>query len=198
MDITDGYIEMCQNAVDIQEIWQPDIGDNHVWNATYDIIGTSNFKSHTCLEARDKKIWGGEEHKKYIVGEYKEWVLMSFDMTRIDVLRETVSTLIEDFQYTYKHYDGCIWLPRQDQLQDMLKDQIKKLHKDSFGYIQGRYPEGYICLCLMSDFETFIDSEYQYIDYVGFDSMEQLWLIFVMDTKYKKRWDGIRWIPNDA
>ena len=111
--------------------------------------------------------------------------------TEKQIIRKIGPSIVDDFwlkdQLTKDvikngFYVPWKWLPKQDQLQDMLLDQIKIIHKDSFGYKMGRYPEGYICLCLMSDFETFIDSEYQYIDYIGFDSMEQLWLIFVMDT----------------
>ena len=89
---------------------------------------------------------------------------------------------------------SLVWLPKQEQLQEILKTQTKHIHKDSMGYKNGRYPEGFICLCLMAEFETFLDSEYQYIDYIGFNSMEQLWLAFTMDKKYNKRWSEGEWV----
>ncbi|KKL82719.1 hypothetical protein LCGC14_1981920 [marine sediment metagenome] len=61
-----------------------------------------------------------------------------------------------------------VWLPRQDQLQEMVK-------RDS--------------LHLILDFECFAIS---YGDLST--SMEQLWLAFVMKEKYNKTWDGGKWV----
>lgn len=83
------------------------------------------------------------------------------------------------------------WLPRQDQLQDMLN------------------PKGtqqYTALYLTQIFSKFIECETKNRDvqkskYFGRIlttrarwSMEQLWLAFVMKEKYNKIWDGEAWI----
>ncbi len=121
-------------------------------------------------------------------------------MSRNDVLMTIDNKLKKDMLFRFISDRNTIYsthgilLYRQDQLQEMLKDKIKATHKDSFGYKLGSYPEGYICLCLMAEIEEFIVIEYQYIDYIGFDSMEQLWLIYVMDKVYGKRWNGIDWV----
>lgn len=66
--------------------------------------------------------------------------------------------------------DKYIWLPRQDQLQDMVE-----LSLDVMNY-----------------------SFYVFSMAVGalnkFTSMEQLWLAFVMKEKYGKVWNGENWI----
>lgn len=75
-------------------------------------------------------------------------------------------------QYDYNH--ECVWLPRQDQLQEMVKinnaefpvDVVRKLNSFCENYV---YPSGLM-------------------------SMEQLWLAFVMKTKFKKTWNGEGWI----
>jgi len=66
---------------------------------------------------------------------------------------------------------GAIWLPRQDQLQDMVNLKIPRL---------------------VYDFRSFV------ADFIGsytekFGSMEQLWLAFVMAEKYNKEWHGLQW-----
>ena len=66
---------------------------------------------------------------------------------------------------------GSVWLPRQDQLQEMVKSDT----------------------IINWDFYHFInDGLTDYLDY--FNSMEQLWLAFVMKEKHNKTWDGEDWI----
>lgn len=75
-----------------------------------------------------------------------------------------------------------IWLPRQDQLQEMvlkignhpwslfwdIEDWLSKIAGDSYEYIN--------------------------VNKIPFTSMEQLWLAFVMSELYLRRWDGNDWI----
>lgn len=66
-----------------------------------------------------------------------------------------------------------IWLPRQDQLQEML---VKRIW-DWRGVLS-----------------RFTHSFCQHTDTHKFDSMEQLWLAFVMKEKYSKTWNGEDWV----
>ena len=69
-----------------------------------------------------------------------------------------------------------IWLPRQDQLQEMVwKDFKLQL----------------ISHALM-DFYNWAQSLFDELD--DYESMEQLWLAFVMLQKYRKTWNGEDWI----
>jgi len=69
-----------------------------------------------------------------------------------------------------------IWLPRQDQLQDMVKNS------DSIIYD------------LLDRFNTFVkDAKTLYFNMRKNYSMEQLWLVFIMQEKYGKVWDGKEW-----
>ena len=63
------------------------------------------------------------------------------------------------------------WMPRQDQLQDMLN---LDLH------------------AMVIELKAFI--EWEYYDSLRFTSMEQLWLSFVMYEKFNKFWSGCAWI----
>lgn len=70
----------------------------------------------------------------------------------------------EDYQRYF------IWLPRQDQLQDMVMDGVNPIAKISEFYHVMRLDYGQI-----------------------FQSMEQLWLAFIMSELYNKRWNGKDW-----
>ncbi|MDP2685142.1 MAG: hypothetical protein Q8P20_08985 [bacterium] len=72
-------------------------------------------------------------------------------------------------------YSSWIWLPRQDQLQEMLGDYEKQL------YILDDWREG-----------GYDDIKYWNIG--NLKTWEQLWLAFVMKEKYNKVWDGTDWI----
>ena len=77
-------------------------------------------------------------------------------------------------QWDYLSGRRVIWLPRQDQLQEI--------------YNQGRFGLQTMC-CFIYDFSTS-----QYGSGFTSDSMEQLWLAFVMKEKFNKTWDGNGWI----
>lgn len=69
----------------------------------------------------------------------------------------------------------CVWLPRQDQLQDMLnRSVIEKLIK----FNDFMYPP-----------LSIIKPELSEEKLKTFPSFEQLWLRFVMKEKYNKIWD---------
>ncbi len=101
-----------------------------------------------------------------------------------------------------------IWLPRQDQLQEMvllkepvsllppLQTMILDFHKftnpEDFCLHKedrepGFYSQGYCKIC----FDQRNEREQQ------FTSMEQLWLAFVMKEKYDKTWNGTEWHNGD-
>ena len=90
--------------------------------------------------------------------------------------------------HIFTSYDGyewsCIWLPRQDELQQMVKQesdknydwQVQLSQLDSF--VTERSVHG----------ESFSDYSCQ------FETWEQLWLAFVMHERYGRRWNGERWV----
>jgi hypothetical protein len=71
-----------------------------------------------------------------------------------------------------------IWLPRQDQLQGMID------HMSVFD--------------LMRDFNEFNDFNGDNRPYThSLNSMEHLWLAFVMKEKFNKTWNGTEWEQGD-
>lgn len=86
---------------------------------------------------------------------------------------------------TYKDdildYTIAVWLPRQDQLQDMVINNPRTgLLNMSFFFADFFY-----------DVST--DNNGDPLDSLKFTSMEQLWLAFVMQEKYNKSWEEGDW-----
>ena len=80
----------------------------------------------------------------------------------------------------------CIWLPTQSQLQEML--------------VKHRHPtideERYCAYYLYLDFYDWLPRHGSILENKGrlnCNSMEQLWLAFVMKEKYNKVWNGEEW-----
>lgn len=72
-----------------------------------------------------------------------------------------------------------IFCPRQDQLQEMVEDKPYELCRKILRFWSD--PPYYITNNLRHDYNT----------------MEQLWLAFVMHEKYQKIWNGKDWVKND-
>jgi len=112
------------------------------------------IKMSDCPEIQDKAPRKPYTTDLYSVGE----IIMTYTLYRP-----------EESQY------DAIWLPRQDQLQEMIWggwDDIAKMH-------------------LLCDFTA--EAQELYAHTGEFPSMEQLWLAFVMSEKYNKTWDGEKW-----
>ena len=66
----------------------------------------------------------------------------------------------------------CIWLPRQDQLQEMVGGGVRKMADMVYWWVE--------CVTDLGDLEP--------------TSMEQLWLALVMHHKHNKTWTGETWV----
>ncbi len=73
-----------------------------------------------------------------------------------------------------KNSPKLVWLPRQDQLQEMVGSGDKSF---DIGLLFGKA------------FRFLMDGNCEYIT-----SMEQLWLAFYMSEKYGKVWNGTGWV----
>ena len=70
--------------------------------------------------------------------------------------------------------DDWRWLPRQDELQDIVSSVNPPTTIDTFMYC------------------SFHQWSYSEVDM--YDSWEQLWLAFVMRENFRKEWDGSEWV----
>lgn len=151
MDKTKKYIEMCERAEEIQE--------NHT-TVEFDIFYVDFSKS------------GWVNDNEICSAEY------DYDSEGNGIWK---IPYVEKGREYDKRDDGMsyIWLPRQDQLQEMIIG-LPQCH--------GRVMKPLI-ECLVKFEEWFHNDEPK----AEFNSMEQLWLAFVMKEKYKKTWDGRKW-----
>ncbi len=94
---------------------------------------------------------------------------------------EPIPVEITGKEYGWGCIEDKIWLPRQDQLQEMLSEiqKEKPIIRDNPIWLAGALIEWVAC-----------DPAYANKG----ASMEQLWLAFVMKEKYDKIWDGEDWI----
>jgi len=78
---------------------------------------------------------------------------------------------------TLKYMKEHIWLPRQDQLQDMVKYDSQGDEMDAYS--------------LIGWFNHYLENTVP--AYPTVKTPEQLWLTFVMKELYNKTWDGKKW-----
>ena len=86
-------------------------------------------------------------------------------------------TLVSELEkkVSYLKTIKAVWLPRQDQLQEMVIDKYATPWDLAIAFSN----------VLMGDKASYFDD---------FDSMEKLWLSFIMLEKYKKKWIEGKWV----
>ena len=96
--------------------------------------------------------------------------------------------------YGYKEEieTNYIWLPRQDQLQEMVGIEIISKYI-KWTTIDTSIPFNRH-LALMKWFDVLSKARNQYANTIMTFSGEQLWLAFYMHEKHNKLWDGEQWI----
>jgi len=144
MDTSKEYIKMC-DCPEIQGQWKPSEGDN------FSFI-----------------------NEPKIIKDYEIWALEKRELSSIEEWNEIIKTMGNHFVDHFIEARDCfVWLPRQDQIQEML--QPIELHELLEVCME---PDGIMQIAL---------HEYA-------ESMEQLWLAFYMYEKHKKAWDGKKWV----
>ena len=98
--------------------------------------------------------------------------LVSMSLGLTSACQPIVSDLEKKKSYLKKI--KAVWLPRQDQLQEMVIEKYAAPWDLAIAFSN----------VLMEDKVSYFDN---------FDSMEKLWFAFVMLEKYKKRWKDEAW-----
>ena len=154
MDTSEIYVKMCEKAKEIQEFAPLDFGS---WYAY--------LRPLTGL-------WCHPDAKEYPYGRDRDYFLAH-------PIRPVVNLIVKDFDgspmHIYEEYIEHCWLPRQDQLQEILF-----IHKEHL------FPQ---CVLLR---EFIREGELYILHFLK--SMEQLWLAFVMYKKFNKIWNGEDWV----
>ena len=86
---------------------------------------------------------------------------------------QTIASDLE-LQRSYMQQIKAVWLPRQDQLQSLVLDE----HATAWDVVIE------FANTLMSDKARYFEK---------FPSMEQLWIAYIMDKKFSKKWTGKDW-----
>ena len=168
MDVSKKYIQLCEKATDIQDLWQYDDGD---------------FYCHrfTELNVTDKRF-------KDNIG--KEIVLTL--CCSCNVIDSYGSTYVSE----YNPKGENVWLPRQDQLQSFYAENLQldargllELITDLRDFCDPFDRLGTMPLPVAV---REAEKEEKYVE--QFTSLEQLWLAFVMQENFQKIWDGEEWI----
>ena len=76
---------------------------------------------------------------------------------------------------------GSVWLPRQDQLQEMVNE-------GSVEFLTRRFNKFALDECHIMSGSCHLNG------FAVFETLEQLWLAFVMKEKYNKIWNGTDWV----
>lgn len=125
-------------------------------------MDTSKEYIKMCEKAKEIYEWCYETFGKYIIPEYSFYIRpCDSNEVKIKLPKSDIGNCI-------------IWLPRQDQLQEMVK--LSDCVMDA--------------LC---DVSNLMKDNWKYYGF-NFTSMEQLWLAFVMKEKFNKQWNGEDWI----
>ncbi len=114
--------------------------------------------------------------KKYIkMCEKAEEIQRRWEHIQGDFYFDGANKKVKNKNTTFKLAENypCIWLPRQDQLQEMIGEEWWKILGDFVDYITSIHP--------------------------SVESFEQLWLAFVMWEKYQKVWNDRRgeWVKKE-
>jgi len=179
MDISKNYILLCKAAKEIQDTWIIFKGEDS-WKASE----AGDFyvgKYHHCLNSSFYKQFEDEFKKRGY-----SWRETMNCQSGEDYIGITDNDGIINYKLNCGDliYSEIFWLPRQDQLQEMI----------SYSFLSQ----------LVQDFSDWC-SEYNYwdgieeklvgimIESLGPLSMEKLWLMFVMHKNYNKLWNGKIW-----
>ena len=157
MDTSKEYILMCEKAREIQD-GKPDFEVN-------DCNYIANFHHVRVCPDYEQRLSNNHVWTKYLDEKYCS--VCGKELVPNDSIPE-----INDYEENGAF--KCIWLPRQDQLQEMVVDKF----------------ENFLYMNYAADEYSSLKNQ----SYLA--SMEQLWLAFVMKEKYNKIWNGEEWITS--
>ncbi len=173
MDVSPEYIKMCEKATKIQELRQELISD---------ILANKRFNAEQFIGD-----WFAFRDTRWKEGQWQIEVFHHDNDEGRDMLGEYHQFDTHDFpEMSFM----IIWLPRQDELQEMIGDyetQLKYLRRTTWNWWHDEDHE-------------FNDSNIEIRLYLKqFTSMEQLWLAFVMHERFNKVWSSEReeWITKN-
>ena len=176
MDTIETFILMCEKAEEIQALRTIAINYGGSWPKKWDVEGRSISTSPEDIEDNfqdgDVIVLDGEV---YVIGTTiyhpQRWCYP-------DKTGHYELPLVGYDEGDGINYTLLVWLPRQDQLQEMIEKPEDFI---------GNWP------VILTEKMLEWQKEEHYGIYHWGESFEQLWLAFVMKEKYNKVWDGEKW-----
>jgi hypothetical protein len=168
MGATNIYVLMSEKATEIQTKWNPVIGD---------YVKIRN-KKQLIEHSRNIKYIDDVTIVLGIDDEYDSHLPIIGNVTDYGLYPECSWVRFEPVDK-----NELIWLPKQDQLQVMLDGD--------------NYVSFYNLVNSLSGYETLDESPYKIYatdDHPIIPSMEQIWLTYVMEQIYNKKWIDNEWI----
>lgn len=147
MDTSETYIKMCEKAEEIQKLRPLNFNDCYYAEWSEPIGWESDYERNN--------------HNPAFLPHYE-----------IDTWCQGCAE-----EYGNESKESYVWLPRQDQLQEMVTDKFNDYPNAMHG--------------MLLEFHFFTSGEES--NQRKLISMEQLWLAFVMKELYGKSWDGEQW-----
>ena len=133
------------------------------------------IKMSDCVEIQFRHNWKEGDYlvalQKYEQVDGDDWPIQDIAVGEINIIHN--AWRMDDRGISPS--DKAIWLPRQDQLQEMVELPRPKLVTEFYTFAVCSEVEGVLAL-----------------NY--YRSMEQLWLAFVMKEKYNKTWSEEEWL----
>ena len=178
MDKSETYIKMMQHNPDlIYPKWERGFQEgDYIYDGKtahilgHDYVGIKQFFQPNPISPEPP-------HHEFRIALFEPLTATSY------VADESPSKIdIKTGKYTITTVYNAIWLPRQDQLQEMENPKGFSGFIDWRGWLDNIYP----------DQENPFD-----VDAVRFNSWEQLWLAFIMSELYQKRWHNGEWRTMD-
>jgi len=166
MDISKEYILMCRQSKEMQKNYNPVHGDFVFYMGSTDI--------------EDMVVCGGPEH------------MGSDSLHPWTHYCNCFDTPMDELMKSKEH--PTVWLPRQDQLQDMLEDCLGLLFWDLCNE-----PEGWLCMGRDVGEQTIYPRKENFIKEEDMSkTAEQALLKMLMSQEYDKKWNGKGWVKEDV
>ena len=143
-------------------------------------MDTSETYIKMCEKVEEIQLLRREEHnmntRKWQPGDF--WCHIGLRPDNFVFIVPDVKDAWDNIPEYIHHPRECIWLPRQDQLQEMID-------------WEGKY--NLVFVGSPQNIGLRVNKLTSYYD-LRFSSMEQLWIAFMMKENYNKIWNGEDWV----
>ena len=181
MDTNNEYRLMCLNSSEIQNNWNPEVGDFMLAKAAYcdedNIDCTEEKPCAECLESDNVYVISGKyDYAESVGGTHWFYGGMACvngnghicNDTQCYIMTESGHSTIQPQMYGSHAKDTYLWLPRQDQIQSMFLNGLTEQYK-------------------VKRFIEWLDKDANYNPHTY--SLEMLWLMFYMNKVHYKQWN---------